>query len=124
MLLLTGYDSGVAMPGMAQRMSRGPTNLSKEYPSMKKISCFLAALSLGVSASFAMAQPGPPPGAGPGEGRPHPPRDCSKAPDAEKKARCESMQAAMEKCKDKKQEERRACMKEAMPKRDQPKQDK
>ncbi len=83
---------------------------------MKKISTLVAALAFGLTASLVVAQPAPPP---PGEGRPHPPRDCSKAPDAEKKARCEAMQAAMEKCKDKKEgDERRACMKDALPKKD------
>lgn len=83
---------------------------------MKKISTLVTALAFGLTASLAFAQPAPPP---PGEGRPHPPRDCSKAPDAEKKARCEAMQAAMEKCKDKKEgDERRTCMKEALPKKD------
>jgi hypothetical protein len=87
---------------------------------MKKISTLAAALAFGLTASVVFAQPAPPP---PGEGRPHPPRDCSKAPDAEKKAHCEAMQAAMkaarEKCKDKAEgDERRNCMKDAMPKKD------
>ena len=84
---------------------------------MKRSIYLLTALSLGLSMSLAFSQepPGPPPG---GDGRPHPPRDCSKAPDAEKKARCEARQKAMEKCKDLKPEEHRACMKDAMPKRD------
>ena len=84
---------------------------------MNKFSSVLTALLFGLSMPFAFAQqpPGPPPG---GEGRPHPPRDCSKAPDAEKKARCEAIQAAMEKCKGMKPEEHHACMKEAMPKKD------
>ena len=84
---------------------------------MKKVSRLLAGLALGFSMSFAFAEqpPGPPPG---GEGRPHPPRDCSKAPDAEKKAHCEAIQKAMEKCKDLKPGEHHACMKEAMPRKD------
>ena len=84
---------------------------------MKKLSSLLTGLSFGLSVSFAFAeQPPGPPG---GEGRPHPPRDCSKAPDAEKKARCEAFQKAMEKCKDMKPEEHRACMKDSLPKKDQ-----
>ena len=80
---------------------------------MKKICSLLSGLSFGISTSFALAQPpGPPPG---GDGKPHPPRDCSKAPDAEKKARCEARQKAMEKCRDLKPEDHRACMKDAMP---------
>ena len=84
---------------------------------MKKFAALTAALLMGLaSASFAE----PPKGEGPGPGK-HPPRDCSKAPDAEKKARCEehqaAMKAAMEKCKGKEGDARKSCMQENMPKR-------
>lgn len=89
---------------------------------MNRIAGIAAALALGLFAQLARAQepPAPPPAGEPG--RPHPPRDCSKLPDEEKKARCEAMQAAFkaaqEKCKDvAKHDEHRKCMMEAMPKR-------
>jgi len=80
---------------------------------MKKICSLLSSLLFGLTMSLAFADtpPGPPPGA---EGH-HPPRDCSKAPDAEKKTRCEAHQKAMEKCKDLAAEDHRKCMMEALP---------
>ena len=90
---------------------------------MNKISTLITALALGCASTLALAQqpPGPPPGDGKGPGM-HGPHDCSKAPDEEKKARCEAHQAArkaaMEKCKDKTPEEHRQCMMDAMPKKD------
>ena len=86
---------------------------------MKKSGHLLTALLFALGSTLAFAEG--PPGAGEkGErgDRPHPPRDCSKAPDAEKKARCEAHQAAMAKCKDMQKEEHRKCMHEAMPKKD------
>ncbi|MEP7155814.1 MAG: hypothetical protein ABI905_08570 [Betaproteobacteria bacterium] len=83
---------------------------------MNKICGLLSVLMFGFSMSVAFAQqppPGPAPGAG---GHPPPPRDCSKAPDAEKKARCEARQKAMEKCKDLAPEAHHKCMMDAMPK--------
>jgi hypothetical protein len=88
---------------------------------MKKISITLSACLIALSSSLAFAQQSPPgpPGGGPGGPGMHGPRDCSKAPDAEKKARCEARQAAMkaaqEKCKDAKDEAHRKCMMEALP---------
>ena len=90
---------------------------------MNRISRIVASLALGCASAVAFAQqpPGPPPGDGKGHGM-HGPHDCSKAPDAEKKARCEERQAArkaaMDKCKDKTPEEHRKCMMDAMPKKD------
>ncbi|MBL8512881.1 MAG: hypothetical protein JNJ55_02740 [Betaproteobacteria bacterium] len=80
---------------------------------MKKIAVLTAALLMGI-ASVSFAEP--PKGEGPGPGK-HPPRDCSKAPDAEKKARCEAHQAAMKTCEGKEGDARKACMKENMPKK-------
>lgn len=87
---------------------------------MKKFSSLLLALCFGASLAFADTPPGPPSGAGPGgQGGPHhPPRDCSKAPNDEMKARCEARQKAMESCKDKQGEERKQCMMAAMPKKE------
>ena len=84
---------------------------------MKKFSSLIIALIFGASLAFAQQPPGPPPG-GPEGGRPHPPRDCSKAPNDEMKARCEARQKAMESCKDKQGEEHKKCMMAAMPKRE------
>jgi hypothetical protein len=84
---------------------------------MKKFTSLLLALSFGASVAFADTPPGPPPGAGPG-GPHHPPRDCSKAPNDEMKARCEARQKAVESCKDKQGEERKQCVMAAMPKMD------
>ncbi len=83
---------------------------------MKKFSSLLLALTLGTGLAFADTPPGPPAG-GPG-GPHHPPRDCSKAPNDEMKARCEARQKAMESCKDKQGDERKQCMMAAMPKKD------
>ena len=84
---------------------------------MKKIAHLLTALIVGFSMSLAFAEtPAAPPGPPPGAGGPPPPRDCSKAPDEEKKARCEARQKAMEKCKDLAPEAHHKCMMDAMPK--------
>ena len=87
---------------------------------MKTISTLVAALAFGAFSSLAMAQqpPGPPPGSDHHPGK-HGPHDCSKAPDAEKKAHCEARQAAMKKCKGMTKEDHRKCMMDAMPKKPQ-----
>lgn len=86
---------------------------------MKKFSSLLLALSFSASLALAQTPPGPPPGGSPG-GPHHPPRDCSKAPNDEMKARCEARQKAMESCKDKQGEEHKQCMMAAMPRKDKP----
>ena len=109
---------------MIQQLAAGNTRETTFLENdMNKISTLITALALGCASTLAMAQqpPGPPPEGGKGPGM-HGPHDCSKAPDEEKKARCEAHQAArkaaMEKCKDLKAEEHRACMMAAMPRKD------
>ena len=80
---------------------------------MKKLSVLMAALLLS-SAGLVLADA--PKEGEPGK-RPHPPMDCSKAPDAEKKARCEAHQAARKKCMEKEGDARKACMDEMRPKK-------
>lgn len=75
-----------------------------------------AILALTISAaSLAMAQDPPAP---PADGKHPPMMDCSKAPDADKKARCEARQKAraemMEKCKGMAEQEHRKCMMEQL----------
>lgn len=88
---------------------------------MKKRIVFIVSCGIAAASSLAFAQTHPAPAEGK-EGR-HPPmmRDCSKIEDADKKGKCEERQkvikAAMEKCKDKAEgQERRACMRENLPK--------
>lgn len=90
---------------------------------MRKIVHLLSATAMGLTMSLALAQTPPtaPPATPDGkEHHPgmHGPRDCSKAPDAEKKARCEARQKIMEKCKGLNPEEHHKCIKDAMPKKD------
>jgi hypothetical protein len=90
---------------------------------MKKITTLIVSLAVGMTAAVSFAQApaeGAPKG---GEGKHRPMmRDCSKIADADKKAQCETrqaaMKAAMEKCKDLKGEEHHKCMQDALPKKD------
>jgi hypothetical protein len=80
---------------------------------MKKLTVLMAALFIGMSgAAFA----DPPKEGGPGK-RPHPPMDCAKIEDADKKAKCEAHQAARKKCMEKEGDARKACMEEMRPKK-------
>jgi hypothetical protein len=79
---------------------------------MKKLSVLAVSLCLSLS-GLAMAEP---PKDGEGKRR-HPPMDCSKAPDAEKKAKCEAHQAARKQCMDKEGDARKACMEALRPKK-------
>jgi Skp family chaperone for outer membrane proteins len=87
-------------------------NLQRSF-TMKKSSTLLATLVLAACSTFAFAQA---PAAAPADKEPMM-KDCSKeAPD--KAAQCEAYNKAVETCKDKKGDELKACMKEAMPKKD------
>jgi hypothetical protein len=45
-------------------------------------------------------------------------KDCTSITDGARKAKCEARQAAMEKCKDTKGDDRKKCMMDAMPKKE------
>lgn len=80
---------------------------------MKKFSTLIATLAMATAASFAFAQVP----AAPAPGGEVMMKDCSKEP-ADKAAQCEAYNKAVETCKDKKGDELKACMKDAMPKKD------
>ncbi len=83
---------------------------------MQKISTLIATLALAAVGTVAFAGEGH--GDKPhGQGM-HKMMDCSKMENAERKAGCEARQKAMETCKAKEGDERKQCMKDAMPKRD------
>jgi hypothetical protein len=92
---------------------------------MKRLTGMTAGLLLSLAAGAAFAQTPPPPAEAKGDHQ-HKMRDCGKIEDADKKGRCEAhqkaMKAAWEKCKEKAEgPDRRGCMRENMPKREEKK---
>jgi hypothetical protein len=80
---------------------------------MKKYLSLVAGLAFAASSSMAFAQAAAPQAA---EGAKM--ADCSKEESPDKKAYCEAKNAAMESCKDKKGDEMKACVKDAMMKKE------
>jgi hypothetical protein len=94
---------------------------------MKKIASLMISLCFSLGATLAMAQADPAPPKGEqgkgehGKGDMMKVRDCTKAP-ADMKERCEARNKVIEACKDKKEgEERRKCVMENRPKKDEKK---
>ncbi len=79
---------------------------------MKKYLSLVAGLVFAASSSMAFAQAAPQAADAPKMA------DCSKEESPDKKAYCEAKNAAMESCKDKKGDEMKACVKDAMMKKE------